>query len=76
MMWMRVPRQVSTKKLCGKEQELAQHTSVSSIKFPAKTPASTDTSQILHDILKVHLTGNYHADCIHVYMKISNFGEA
>ena len=65
---------MSTKKLCGKEQELAQYTSVSSIRFPAKTLASIDTPWILHDLLKVYATVNYHADCTNVYMKISIAG--
>lgn len=74
MLWMRVHRRVSTKKLCGKEQERAQYTSVSSIRFPAKTLASRDAPWILHDLLKVYATVNYHADCTNVYRKISISG--
>lgn len=65
---------MSTKKLHGKEQGLAQYTSVSSIRFPAKTLASRDTPWILLDFLKVYATVNYHADCTNVYMKISIYG--
>lgn len=62
---------MNTKRLCGKEQELSQYTSVSSIRFPANTLALIDTPWILHDLLKVYTTVNYHADCTNVYMEIS-----